>query len=235
MTGRPYWIQHGQVMTFFVQSGTAPQAPPRKTYTNERPAIANNDFYMLDCQDMEYVPDEACFYTCKDGVIDTTTYCRQDPQGLCKLIREEATVNQQCPLDFDSDEPFHDGKSLKAWWQEILDVYHFGIDELFSFNSSAPFFLGHGAANLAGLSWIRQHVEILDFMTPLEFDASSVEFTAYVDKGYNYGNDTLSGSTSAGQSGYLQDLVTENYPDNRFPGITFNLPKVTAPVPGFNP
>eukprot|EP00579_Thalassiosira_antarctica_P010595 CAMPEP_0201920696 /NCGR_PEP_ID=MMETSP0903-20130614/9235_1 /ASSEMBLY_ACC=CAM_ASM_000552 /TAXON_ID=420261 /ORGANISM="Thalassiosira antarctica, Strain CCMP982" /LENGTH=531 /DNA_ID=CAMNT_0048457497 /DNA_START=53 /DNA_END=1648 /DNA_ORIENTATION=+ len=237
MAGMPIWIQHGQVMTFFVQSGTAPQAPPRKTYTDERLTIANNDMYVLQCQENGYVPDETCFYACKDGVIDTTTYCRQDPADLCKKTRE-TTAFQQCLLDFDSDEPFHDGKSLKTWWGEVLDVFHFGRDEIFKFdNNTIDFFLGHGAANIAGTGWLSQHQEIIAPDDEQFFDASFVKFAGWADEGdYEYGPDTLrNSSSSATQNGYLQDVVTEDYPDVRFPEVDMVLPKVVAPVPGFKP
>jgi len=219
MVGKPVWVQTGQVMTFFNQNDST----ARKTYTDESPTITENDQYMVKCLEPGFFPDELCFYTCTDGVLDTTTYCQTDPHSLC-VKQREASINKQCPLDFDTDESFFDGKSLKTWWKEVLDKYHFARNDIFSLNSTMPIYLGHGAANLEGAG-----VAIQDWLIPdfdKEFNADAVHITSWVSKDYEYGNDTLRGSTSASQKGFIQDLVTEDIQMG-----PFAVPNVTAPFP----
>lgn len=236
MRGKPKWIQNGQVMTFYVENGSDPSSPPRKVYTDDSPEIAEGDTYVLECAEKGYVPDEMCHYTCKDGFIDSSTYCRQDPTTLCVLM-EDATAAKQCNLDFDSDEPFNEGKSLKQWWAEVLDKFVFGKDELFKFdNNTLPSYLGHGAANLAGAGWVLQHMLHVRPDPDAPFDADIVTFSGWVDDNYEYGPDTLRGSSSSATvNGFVQDVIVEDYQDERFPDVSMRLPKVVAPIEGFNP
>ena len=103
---------------------------PRKSFTSKSKSrkgaksgsrkIVNNDQYMVHCNQKGYVSDEVCIYTCIDGTLNTTMYCKQNPEDVCVHGRE-LTITNQCPLDFDYDAPFHDRKSLKQWWEEVLD------------------------------------------------------------------------------------------------------------------
>lgn len=223
-SGKPYWIQTGQVMTLFDSTTTV----ARKTFTDEEPVIAENDQYMVQCSEKGYVPDEMCYYTCTNGVLDTTTYCQSNPQDLCVKTRD-LTIAKQCPLDFDSDEPWFEGKSLKMWWKEVLDKYHFQRKEIFDRSTDVPFFLGHGAALLAGAGLVAQH-----FVIPAaekSFNGEAVDITSWVPgNNYVFGPDTLRNSQSDPINGYVQDLVTEDIPMG-----PFTLPNVTAPIKDFDP
>ncbi len=224
-SGKPYWVQTGQVMTLFDSATTV----ARKTFTDEEPLIAENDQYIVKCGEEGYVPDEMCYYTCTDGVLDTTTYCQSsNPQDLCVKTRD-LTIAKQCALDFDSDEPWFEGKSLKMWWKEVLDKYHFQRNEIFDRSSDVPFFLGHGAALLEGAGFVAQH-----FVIPAaskNFNGDAVDITSWVPgNDYVFGPDTLRNSQSDPINGFVQDLVTEDVPMG-----PFILPNVTAPIKDFDP
>ena len=221
--GKPYWIQTGQVMTPFGDSTI-----PRKTFTDEEPMIANNDQYMVQCSDAGYVPDEMCFYTCTDGVLDSSTYCQSNPKDICVKTRE-TTISKQCPLDFDSDEAFHNGKSLKMWWGEVLEKYNVQKEQIFSRESDIPFYLGHGGALLEGYGLAAQH-----FVIPAavkEFNADAIELTGWISGvNYNYGPDMLRNSDTSPADGYVQGLETEDVTMG-----PFVLPNVIGPIKDFDP
>jgi len=225
-SGKPYWIQTGQVMTLFDGSTTV----ARKTFTDEEPVIAENDQYVVQCSEKGYVPDEMCYYTCIDGKLDRTTYCQSNPQDLCVKTRD-LTIAKQCPLDFDSDEPWSEGKSLKTWWMEVLNKYHFQREEIFNRETDVPFFLGHGAALIDGIGLIVQHFVIPAAASAKNFNGDAVEITGWVPgNDYVFGPDTLRNSQSDPINGYIQDLVTEDIPMG-----PFILPNVTAPIKDFDP
>jgi len=184
---------------------------------------------MVHCNQKGYVPDEVCIYTCIDGTIDTTMYCNKNPEDVCVLGRE-LTIRQQCPLDFDSDAPFHDGKSLKQWWREVLDRLHFKGNEIFDGTSDEDeMHLGHGAIAGLGYGFAIQFFG-LQPQPDNKFDANAIDIAGYTSDGYEYGPDTLYSSTYIRDS-FVQDLETENTPygvPKFLSAKTFKNPKLRA-------
>ena len=211
--GEPYWLQTGQVMTQWEEA----YGYPRKSFTSKSKSrkgaksgsrkIVNNDQYMVHCNQKGYVPDEVCIYTCIDGTLDTTMYCNKNPEDVCVLGRE-LTITEQCPLDFDSDAPFHDGKSLKQWWKEVLDRLHFKSNEIFDGTSGEEIHLGHGAIAGLGYGFAIQFFGMIP-QPDNKFDASAIDIGGYTSDGYEYGPDTLYNSKYIVDS-FVQDLETED-------------------------
>ena len=139
-------------------------------------------------------------------------------------------LNDQCPLDFDSDEPWYDGKSLKQWWGEFLDKKYFPRKEIFSRKSDVPLYLGHGAALLEGYGVGAQTFLIPTPDAEKKLDADAIEITGWVPgTDYVFGNDALTGSTTVKNPGYIQNLTTANVEGPP----TFLLPNVTKSIPFF--
>jgi len=225
--GAPHWVQTGQVMTQFEET-----LVPRKTFTSKSPkgsrTIKNNDQYMVQCAEQKYLADELCVFTCIDGVLDATKYCGKNPEDICVLARE-LTYTKECPLDFDSDAPWYDGKSLKQWWKEVLDRFYFSGKEIFDRSSDIPFVLGHGAAFLEGYGVAVQHFGI---MPPAEkpFTGEAIGITGWVSDGYKYGPDDLTNSSTLPNNSYVQDIEFETLDQG-----PFKLPNVIGPVNFPNP
>merc|ERR1711957_631101 len=194
--GEPYWLQTGQVMTQWEEA----YGFPRKSFSSKASKgaksgsrkIVNNDQYMVHCKQHGYVPDEVCIYTCIDGTLDTTMYCEKNPEDICVHGRD-LTITKQCPLDFDSDAPFHDGKSLKQWWKEVLDRLYFKADEIFDGTSDEEIHLGHGAI-VGALKTVNDEIDdiiarlaILDILLKKE----EKEFNDIVPKDRKYTNDAI--------------------------------------------
>jgi len=224
--GQPVWVQTGQVMTGFEEA-----LVPRNRLSFKAPKddrnIKNNDQYMVQCDAKDYLADELCVVTCTDGTLDTTTYCGIEPKDVCKKARE-LTYMEQCPLDFDSDAPFYDGKSLKQWWQEVLDKYYFSGEAIWNRTSDIPLWLGHGSAFLEGYGVAVQHFPHAPAFEK-SFDADAIEITGWVSDGYEYGPDTITSSKTLPKNGYL-DLEVDILP---LP--PFNLPEINKPVNFPNP
>jgi len=219
--GEPYWLQTGQVMTQWEEA----YGFPRKSFSSKASKgaksgsrkIVNNDQYMVHCKQHGYVPDEVCIYTCIDGTLDTTMYCEKNPEDICVHGRD-LTITKQCPLDFDSDAPFHDGKSLKQWWKEVLDRLYFKADEIFDGTSDEEIHLGHGAIAGVGYGFAIQFFENMP-QQDKKFDGNAIEIAGYTSDGYEYGPDTLYNSTYI-SDGFVQGLEVEK---KSFP--PFILPK----------
>ena len=54
------------------------------------------------------------------------------PESVCVLYTE-SEMYQDCQLDFDTDDEFADtGKSLKAMWAEVLDIWYTNVETIFT-------------------------------------------------------------------------------------------------------
>ena len=229
--GAPHWVQTGQVMTQFEDT-----LVPRKTFTSKSSkgsrTIQNNDQYMVQCAEQKYLADEMCVVTCIDGTLDTTKYCGKKPEDICVLARE-LTYIKECPLNFDSDAPWHDGKSLKAWWKEVIDRYYLSGKEIFEGTADIPFYLGHGTAFLEGYGLSIQTFGPMGPAAEKSLNGEAVEITGWISEGYEYGPDDQSNSATLPNNAYVQDIPFENVATS--PEDLFQLPKVNGPVNFPNP
>lgn len=122
------WVQTGAV----TQLWTTSSHPRDMILTVEETEVVNGAFYTPFCLGEEYTMDIGCVVQCVDGEIDYATYCPVAPESVCVLYTE-SEMYQDCQLDFDTDDEFADtGKSLKAMWAEVLDIWYTNVETIFT-------------------------------------------------------------------------------------------------------